>query len=212
MQEFQSRFLDYCLQRGALKFGEFTLKSGRISPYFFNAGIFNTGADLAALGSFYAEAIQHANIDFDLLFGPAYKGIPLAAITASSLYKDHQRDIPYAFDRKEAKTHGEGGITVGAPIKGQVMIIDDVITAGTAIRQSLKLIESLGATVCSVTIALDRQEKGQGELSAIQELKALGIRVVPIIQLADILQYLQANNQTEHLATVSEYRNRYGSD
>jgi orotate phosphoribosyltransferase len=212
MQEFQSRFLDYCLQRGALKFGEFTLKSGRISPYFFNAGIFNTGADLAALGSFYAEAIQHANIDFDLLFGPAYKGIPLAAITASSLYKDHQRDMPYAFDRKEAKNHGEGGITVGAPIKGQVMIIDDVITAGTAIRQSLKLIESLGATVCSVTIALDRQEKGQGELSAIQELKALGIRVVPIIQLADILKYLQANNQTEHLETVSEYRNRYGSD
>jgi orotate phosphoribosyltransferase len=212
MQEFQSRFLDYCLQRGALKFGEFTLKSGRISPYFFNAGIFNTGADLAALGSFYAEAIQHANIDFDLLFGPAYKGIPLAAITASSLYKDHQRDIPYAFDRKEAKNHGEGGITVGAPIQGRVMIIDDVITAGTAIRQSLKLIESLGATVCSVTIALDRQEKGQGELSAIQELKALGIRVVPIIQLADILKYLQANNQTEHLETVSEYRNRYGSD
>lgn len=212
MQEFQSRFLDYCLQRGALKFGEFTLKSGRISPYFFNAGIFNTGADLAALGSFYAEAIQHANIDFDLLFGPAYKGIPLAAITASSLYKDHQRDIPYAFDRKEAKNHGEGGITVGAPIKGKVMIIDDVITAGTAIRQSLKLIESLGATVCSVTIALDRQEKGQGELSAIQELKALGIRVVPIIRLEDILKYLQANNQTEHLATVSEYRNRYGSD
>ena len=212
MQEFQSRFLDYCLQRGALKFGEFTLKSGRISPYFFNAGIFNTGADLAALGSFYAEAIQHANIDFDLLFGPAYKGIPLAAITASSLYKDHQRDIPYAFDRKEAKNHGEGGITVGAPIKGQVMIIDDVITAGTAIRQSLKLIESLGATVCSVTIALDRQEKGQGELSAIQELKALGIRVVPIIRLEDILKYLQANNQTEHLETVSEYRNRYGSD
>jgi orotate phosphoribosyltransferase len=212
MQEFQSRFLDYCLQRGALKFGEFTLKSGRISPYFFNAGIFNTGADLAALGSFYAEAIQHANIDFDLLFGPAYKGIPLAAITASSLYQDHQRDTPYAFDRKESKDHGEGGITVGAPIQGRVMIIDDVITAGTAIRQSLKLIESLGATVCSVTIALDRQEKGQGELSAIQELKALGIRVVPIIQLADILKYLQANDQTDFLESVSEYRNRYGSD
>jgi orotate phosphoribosyltransferase len=212
MQEFQSRFLDYCLQRGALKFGEFTLKSGRISPYFFNAGIFNTGADLAALGSFYAEAIQHANIDFDLLFGPAYKGIPLAAITASSLYQDHQRDTPYAFDRKESKDHGEGGITVGASIKGRVMIIDDVITAGTAIRQSLKLIESLGATVCSVTIALDRQEKGQGELSAIQELKALGIRVVPIIQLADILKYLQANDQTDFLESVSEYRNRYGSD
>lgn len=212
MQEFQSRFLDYCLERGALKFGEFTLKSGRTSPYFFNAGIFNTGADLAALGSFYAEAIQHANIDFDLLFGPAYKGIPLAAITASSLYQDHQRDMPYAFDRKEAKDHGEGGITVGAPIQGRVMIIDDVITAGTAIRQSLKLIESLGAKVNSVTIALDRQEKGQGDLSAIQELEALGIRVVPIIQLADILKYLETNNQTEHLESVSEYRNRYGID
>ncbi|MFT4650549.1 MAG: orotate phosphoribosyltransferase [Polaribacter sp.] len=212
MQEFQSRFLDYCLERGALKFGEFTLKSGRTSPYFFNAGIFNTGADLASLGSFYAEAIQHAHVDFDLLFGPAYKGIPLAAITACSLYQDHQRDIPYAFDRKEAKKHGEGGITVGAPIQGRVMIIDDVITAGTAIRQSLKLIESLGAKVCSVTIALDRQEKGQGELSAIQELEALGIRVVPIIQLADILQYLEANNQTQHLESVSEYRNLYGID
>ena len=212
MQPFQSRFLDYCLERGALKFGEFTLKSGRTSPYFFNAGIFNTGADLSALGSFYAEAIQHANIDFDLLFGPAYKGIPLAAITASSLYQDHQRDMPYAFDRKEAKDHGEGGITVGAPIQGRVMIIDDVITAGTAIRQSLKLIESLGAKVCSVTIALDRQEKGQGEHSAIQELEALGIRVVPIIQLADILKYLEANNQTEHLESVNQYRNLYGID
>jgi orotate phosphoribosyltransferase len=212
MQEFQSRFLDYCLERGALKFGEFTLKSGRTSPYFFNAGIFNTGADLASLGSFYAEAIQHAHVDFDLLFGPAYKGIPLAAITACSLYQNHQRDIPYAFDRKEPKKHGEGGITVGAPIQGRVMIIDDVITAGTAIRQSLKLIESLGAKVCSVTIALDRQEKGQGELSAIQELEALGIRVVPIIQLADILQYLEANNQTQHLESVSEYRNLYGID
>jgi len=212
MQPFQSRFLDYCLERGALKFGEFTLKSGRTSPYFFNAGIFNTGADLSALGSFYAEAIQHANIDFNLLFGPAYKGIPLAAITASSLYQDHQRDMPYAFDRKEAKDHGEGGITVGAPIQGRVMIIDDVITAGTAIRQSLKLIESLGAKVCSVTIALDRQEKGQGEHSAIQELEALGIRVVPIIQLADILKYLEANNQTEHLESVNEYRKLYGID
>ena len=212
MQPFQSRFLDYCLERGALKFGEFTLKSGRTSPYFFNAGIFNTGADLSALGSFYAEAIQHANIDFNLLFGPAYKGIPLAAITASSLYQDHQRDMPYAFDRKEAKDHGEGGITVGAPIQGRVMIIDDVITAGTAIRQSLKLIESLGAKVCSVTIALDRQEKGQGEHSAIQELEALGIRVVPIIQLADILKYLEANNQTELLESVNEYRKLYGID
>lgn len=212
MQDYQSRFLDYCLKRGALKFGEFTLKSGRVSPYFFNAGIFNQGADLAALGTFYAEAIQHADIEFDLLFGPAYKGIPLAAITASALYQHHQRDIPYAFDRKEAKDHGEGGITVGAAIRGRIMIIDDVITAGTAIRQSMQLIDSLGARVCAVTIALDRQEKGQGNSSAIQELEALGVRVIPIIQLADILQYLQNKGQTEDLARVQQYRAQYGID
>ncbi len=212
MQDYQSHFLDYCLKRGALKFGEFTLKSGRISPYFFNAGTFNQGADLAALGAFYAEAIQHAEIDFDLLFGPAYKGIPLAAITASSLYQYHHRDIPYAFDRKEAKDHGEGGITVGAEIRGDVMIIDDVITAGTAIRQSIQLIESLGARVCAVTIALDRQEKGQGESSAIQELEALGVQVIPIIHLAEILQYLENNRQHDDLARVQRYRAQYGID
>lgn len=212
MQDYQSRFLDYCLNRGALKFGEFTLKSGRISPYFFNAGIFNQGADLAALGAFYAAAIQHANIDFDLIFGPAYKGIPLAAITASALYQNHQRDIPYAFDRKEVKDHGEGGITVGAEVRGNVMIIDDVITAGTAIRQSMQLIESLGARVCAVTIALDRQEKGQGEVSAIQELEALGVQVIPIIHLAEILQYLQNNQQFDDLARVQQYRAQYGVD
>ena len=212
MQAFQSAFLDYCLRRGVLKFGEFTLKSGRISPYFFNAGLFNTGADLAALGNYYAEAIQHSQVDFDLLFGPAYKGIPLAAITASALYQRHQRDIPYAFDRKEFKDHGEGGVTVGAPIQGRVMIIDDVITAGTAIRHSMQLIESLGARVSAVTIALDRQEKGQGEHSAIQEIEALGVRVIPIIRLVDILQYLEKNNQTGHLQAVTAYRECYGID
>jgi orotate phosphoribosyltransferase len=212
MQKYQSRFLDYCLQRGVLRFGEFTLKSGRISPYFFNAGDFNTGADLAALGGFYAEAIQHSKVDFDLLFGPAYKGIPLAAITASALYQHHQRDIPYAFDRKETKDHGEGGITVGAPVEGRVMIIDDVITAGTAIRHSIQLIESLGARVSAVTVALDRQEKGQGEHSAIQDLEALGLRVIPIIRLADILQYLEKNNQLQHLQAVRNYRELYGTD
>ncbi len=212
MQDYQSRFLDYCLDRGALKFGEFTLKSGRISPYFFNAGIFNQGADLAALGGFYAQAIQHADIDFDLLFGPAYKGIPLAAITASALYQHHQRDIPYAFNRKEVKDHGEGGITVGAEVRGKVMIIDDVITAGTAIQQSMQLIESLGARVCAVTIALDRQEKGQGESSAIQELQALGVQVIPIIHLAEILQYLENNQQYDDLARVQQYRAQYGID
>ncbi len=212
MQDYQTRFLDYCLNRGALKFGEFTLKSGRVSPYFFNAGIFNQGADLAALGTFYAQAIQYANIDFDLLFGPAYKGIPLAAITASALYQNHHRDIPYAFDRKEVKDHGEGGITVGAEVRGKVMIIDDVITAGTAIRQSMQLIESLGAEVCAVTIALDRQERGLGESSAIEELEALGVQVIPIINLADILQYLQNNQQYDDLAKVQQYRSHYGID
>jgi orotate phosphoribosyltransferase len=212
MQVYQSHFLEYCRKRGALKFGEFKLKSGRLSPYFFNAGIFNTGADLAALGNFYAEAIQHSGVEFDLLFGPAYKGIPLAAITASALYQHHARDIPYAFDRKEAKDHGEGGQIVGAPIQGQVMIIDDVITAGTAIRQSMQLIESLGARVSAVTIALDRQEKGLGDLSAIQELEQLGIRVIPIIRLDDIIQYLSASGQTSQLQAVAAYREQYGSD
>jgi orotate phosphoribosyltransferase len=212
MQAFQSQFVDYCVARGVLKFGEFKLKSGRLSPYFFNAGIFNSGADLAALGNYYAQAIQHAKLEFDLLFGPAYKGIPLAAITASALYQHHQRDIPYAFDRKEAKDHGEGGITVGAPIQGRVMIIDDVITAGTAIRQSIELIESLGARVCAVTIALDRQEKGQGDRSAIQELEDLGVVVVPIIRLEDIMVYLDKAGDNEHLQTVDIYRQTYGID
>jgi orotate phosphoribosyltransferase len=212
MQDYQTQFLDYCLQRGALRFGEFTLKSGRVSPYFFNAGIFNQGSDLAALGSFYAKAIEHAGIKFDLLFGPAYKGIPLAAITASALYRDHQRDIAYAFDRKEPKDHGEGGITVGARVAGRVMIIDDVITAGTAIRQTMQLIESLGAEVCAVTIALDRQEKGISDRSAIQELEALGVKVIPIIQLTDIMQYLQTNQQTDNLHKVQQYREHYGID
>ena len=212
MHAYQSQFLEYCRQRGALKFGEFTLKSGRVSPYFFNAGIFNTGADLAALGNFYAEAIQHAEVEFDLLFGPAYKGIPLAAITASALYQHHARNIPYAFDRKEIKDHGEGGQIVGAPVKGRVMIIDDVITAGTAIRQSMQLIESLGARVSAVTVALDRQEKGMGDLSAIQELEQLGIQVIPIIRLDDIIQYLSNSGQISQLRVVAAYREQYGSN
>ena len=212
MHPFQARFVEYCLQRSALKFGEFTLKSGRVSPYFFNAGIFNRGADLAALSQFYAEAIQQSGIEFDLLFGPAYKGIPLAAITASALYQQYQRDIPYAYNRKEAKDHGEGGRIVGAEISGRVMIIDDVITAGTAIRQSLQLIESLGASVCAVTVALDRQEKGQGEFSAIQELEQLGVTAIPIIRLEHILEYLSRANQPEQLRAIENYRDRYGID
>lgn len=212
MQDYQSRFVDYCLQRGALKFGEFTLKSGRVSPYFFNAGIFNRGADLSALAEFYANAIQQAEVDFDLLFGPAYKGIPLAAITASTLFQQHQRDVAYAFNRKEAKDHGEGGNIVGAEIKGRVMIIDDVITAGTAIREVIGLISACGAEVCAVTIALDRQEKGLGELSAIQELEQQGVRVISIIKLEHILEYLHSSGQNQHHDAIKAYRAEYGID
>jgi orotate phosphoribosyltransferase len=211
MQDFQQQFLEYCIERGVLRFGEFTLKSGRISPYFFNAGIFNRGADLAALGSFYAQAIHHAGIDFDVLFGPAYKGIPLAAITAASLYREFDFDRPYAFDRKEKKDHGEGGQIVGAELNGDILIIDDVITAGTAIRQSMQLIEAHGAKTRGVTIALDRQEKGQGERSAIDELRAEGIQVIPIIQLTDIIHFLEQSGDRQQLDAVAAYRNRYGT-
>ena len=212
MHAYQSRFVDYCLQRGALKFGEFKLKSGRVSPYFFNAGIFNRGADLAALAAFYADAIEHSEIDFDLLFGPAYKGIPLAAITASALFQMHQHDIPYAFNRKEAKDHGEGGSIVGAEISGRVMIIDDVITAGTAIREAIELIEALGARVTAVTIALDRQEKGLGQTSAIQELEQQGLSVVSIIKLEHILEYLHSSGDSARHESIEAYRSRYGID
>jgi orotate phosphoribosyltransferase len=212
MHDYQSRFVDYCLKRGALGFGEFTLKSGRVSPYFFNAGIFNRGADLAALAEFYADAIAQSRVEFDLLFGPAYKGIPLAAITASALFQLHQRDLPYAFNRKEAKDHGEGGSIVGADISGRVMIIDDVITAGTAIREAIALIQAHGASVCAVTIALDRQEKGQGQVSAIQELEQQGIRVVSIIKLEHILEYLRGSGDDAGSAAIESYRARYGID
>ncbi len=212
MHAYQSRFVDYCLERGALRFGEFTLKSGRVSPYFFNAGIFNRGADLAALAEFYADAIEQSGFEFDLLFGPAYKGIPLAAITASALYTRHQRDIAYAFNRKEAKDHGEGGSIVGAEIAGRVMIIDDVITAGTAIRESIALIEALGAQAAAVTIAVDRQEKGQGQTSAIQELEQRGLEVISIIKLEHILEYLEASGDTGHRDAIEAYRAEYGID
>ncbi len=212
MHDYQSRFVSYCIERGALKFGEFTLKSGRVSPYFFNAGIFNRGADLAALAGFYAAAIEQSGVEFDLLFGPAYKGIPLAAITASALYQDYQRDIPYAFDRKEVKDHGEGGQIVGAEVSGRVMVIDDVITAGTAIRQSMQLINSLGARVTALTVALDRQERGQSELSAIQELEQEGIQVIPIIRLQQIMDFLEQQQNTEALQQIERYRQQYGTN
>ena len=212
MKDYQNDFIDFAISAGVLRFGDFTLKSGRTSPYFFNAGLFNTGEHLARLGRCYAQAITDSSIDFDVLFGPAYKGIPLAAAASIALADHHQHNIPWCFNRKEAKDHGEGGNTVGAEIKGRVMIIDDVITAGTAIRESIELIETLGAEVCAVMIALDRQEKGSAELSAIQELEQQGLNVISIIKLDHILEYLQTSGDSKHQAAIEAYRAEYGID
>ena len=212
MQAYQREFLDFALEVGVLKFGEFTLKSGRVSPYFFNAGLFNTGVALSRLGRTYARAIVDAGIEFDLLFGPAYKGIPLAAVTAAALYDQHGMDVPYAFNRKETKDHGEGGAIVGHPLQGRVLIIDDVITAGTAIREARDIIRAQGATPAAVVIALDRQEKGQGERSAIQEVEQdYGMPVKAIVRLEELVEYLeQASDHGEDLARIRTYRQRYG--
>ncbi|BAO45519.1 orotate phosphoribosyltransferase [Thiolapillus brandeum] len=212
MQEYKKEFLDFALDVGVLRFGEFTLKSGRISPYFFNAGLFNTGAALARLGRYYAQAIADADIRFDVLYGPAYKGIPLAAVTAAALYDQHGRDLAYAFNRKEAKDHGEGGVIVGHPLEGDILIIDDVISAGTSVRESMDIIQQQGARAAGVVIALDRQEKGQGELSAIQEVERdYGIPVASIVKLEDLITYLEdKGDNDEQLAAVSAYRKQYG--
>lgn len=211
MQPFQQEFLRFALARQALRFGEFTLKSGRVSPYFFNAGLFASGRDLAMLGKSYAAAIRHQAPAFDMLFGPAYKGIPLATATAIALANDGQ-DVPVAYNRKEAKDHGEGGVLVGAPLQGKVLIVDDVITAGTAIRESLDLIQAHGATAAGVVLALDRQERGQGMYSAVQELEqSHGIPVLNIVQLDDILAFLgETPDLARHLAAVEAYRAEYG--
>ena len=212
MQDYQRDFLDFALERGVLRFGEFTLKSGRKSPYFFNAGLFNTGAALARLGRFYAQAIVDAGIRFDVLYGPAYKGIPLAAVTAAALFDRHGIDVPYAFNRKETKAHGEGGNIVGHPLEGDVLVIDDVITAGTAIRESMQIITAAGAKPAGVIIALDRQERGQGERSAIQEVEAdYRIPVAAIVRLADLIDFVAQRSQAaEYLDSINAYRNEYG--
>jgi orotate phosphoribosyltransferase len=213
MQDYQREFLDFALEVGVLRFGEFTLKSGRRSPYFFNAGLFNTGGSLARLGRFYAQAIIASGVPFDVLFGPAYKGIPLAAVTAAALYDQHGRDLPYAFNRKEAKDHGEGGTIVGHPLaERRVLIIDDVITAGTAIRESLEVIRAQGGTPAGVVIALDRQERGQGERSAIQEVEQdLGMPVAAIIRLEHIIGYLEGRPEAaQSLERIHAYRREYG--
>ena len=212
MKDYQREFIEFALKKQVLRFGEFTLKSGRVSPYFFNAGLFNTGGDLARLGRFYAAALADSGIDFDLLFGPAYKGIPIATTTAVALADHHNMDIPYCFNRKEAKTHGEGGSLVGSPLEGKIMLVDDVITAGTAIRESMEIIKAHGAELSGVLIALDRQEKGQGELSAIQEVERdFNTAVIAIVSLADVITYLADKPEMQqHLESVKAYRAKYG--
>lgn len=212
MKAYQKAFIEFAIERQVLRFGSFTLKSGRQSPYFFNAGLFNTGRDLAKLGRFYADALVDSGIAFDLLFGPAYKGIPIATTTAVALNDHHDKDYPYCFNRKEKKDHGEGGSLVGSPLKGRVMLVDDVITAGTAIRESMEIIQAEGAELAGVLIALDRQEKGKGELSAIQEVERdFGCAVVSIITLADLISYLEQKPElAESLQAVRNYRQQYG--
>ncbi|CSB21670.1 orotate phosphoribosyltransferase [Vibrio cholerae] len=212
MKAYQREFIEFALEKQVLKFGEFTLKSGRKSPYFFNAGLFNTGRDLARLGRFYAAALVDSGIEFDVLFGPAYKGIPIATTTAVALADHHDVDTTYCFNRKEAKDHGEGGNLVGSKLEGRVMLVDDVITAGTAIRESMELIQANKADLAGVLVAIDRQEKGKGELSAIQEVERdFGCAVISIVSLTDLITYLeQQGNNTEHLEAVKAYRAQYG--
>lgn len=212
MQQYQQQFIEFALSRNVLKFGEFTLKSGRVSPYFFNAGLFNSGEDLAKLGEFYAQAIQAQQLEYDLIFGPAYKGIPIATAAATALYHQFAINKPVCFNRKEAKDHGEGGNLIGSPLQGKVLLIDDVITAGTAIRESMQLIEANQATLAGVMIALDRQEKGKSDLSAIQEVERdYHCDVSSIITLEHLLTYLQQSEQySEFLPKMLAYRQQYG--
>jgi orotate phosphoribosyltransferase len=212
MKDYQRQFIEFALNKQVLKFGEFTLKSGRKSPYFFNAGLFNSGRDLALLGRFYAAALMDSGIDFDLVFGPAYKGIPIATTTVVAMAEHYERDVPYCFNRKEAKDHGEGGSLVGSPLQGNVVLVDDVITAGTAIRESMEIIAANHAKLAGVLIALDRREKGRGEISAIQEVERdYHCRVLAIITLDDLIDYLEEKNEmADHLAAVRAYQRQYG--
>ena len=212
MLDYQKEFLDFALQEKVICFGEFTLKSGRQSPYFFNAGLFNTGEAMSKLGQFYANALMNASVEFDILFGPAYKGIPLATTTAVALAERHGRNTPWCFNRKEVKDHGEGGNIVGAPLRGQAIIIDDVITAGTAVREVMEIMDKSDAKPAGVLIALDRQERGEGKLSAIQEVERdFGIPVISIVKLEQLLEYtLQDDSIKQYAPAISAYRDKYG--
>ncbi len=213
MKDYQRDFIELAREQEALKFGEFTLKSGRVSPYFFNAGAFCTGSALAVLGRCYARAIIESGVEFDVLFGPAYKGIPLAASIAIALADEHGRNVPWTYNRKEAKSHGEGGVLVGAPLEGRVLVVDDVITAGTAVREVLGIIDAEGASCAGVAIGLDRMERGQGELSAIQELeREYGLQVINIVNLLDLIAYLEQlpGQESPALDAMLQYRSQYG--
>jgi orotate phosphoribosyltransferase len=209
---YQSEFIDLCVRLGVLRFGSFTLKSGRESPYFFNAGLFNTGLAIGAVGRAYAAALAASDLQFDMLFGPAYKGIPLVTVTAAALAERHGRDVPFAFDRKEAKDHGEGGKIVGSPLRGRVLIVDDVITAGTAIRTSIDIIRGSGSTPAGVLLALNRQERApDSDLSAVQEVRRqYQIPVISVVNLADLMEHVSRSGQAGDLSSMRLYRERYG--
>ena len=212
MHDYQHEFIEFALDQDVLQFGEFTLKSGRTSPYFFNAGRFNTGQRLAELGRFYAAAIVDSGIEFDVLLGPAYKGIPIASATAVQLAVQHDRDVPWCFNRKEAKDHGEGGLVVGSPLEGRVLVVDDVITAGTAIREVMELVDAAGAQVAGIIVAVDRQERGKGDLSAIQEVERdFGVTVTSIVTLSQIIEYVEETGRHGgHLDAIRTYRDEFG--
>lgn len=212
MHDYQTSFIQFALEKGVLKFGEFTLKSGRVSPYFFNSGLFNTGSSLANLGRYYAQAIVESGESFDLIFGPAYKGIPLAAAISIALADHHDRDVPYAFNRKEAKDHGEGGVIVGSELKGKILIVDDVISAGTSVRESVDMIRANGAIPAGVMIALDRQEKGKSDISAIQEIESnYSMPVNSIVKFEHLIKFIEDNQSlSQYLPAVEGYRSKYG--
>ncbi len=212
MQNYQKEFIEFALENEVLKFGSFTLKSGRQSPYFFNTGLFNTGAKLARLGDYYAQAIINSGIEFDMIYGPAYKGIPLAAATSIALAVNHDRDVPFCSNRKEVKDHGEGGMILGAPLTGKVLIIDDVISAGTSVNESIEVFNTMGADLAGVIISLNRQERGKGELSAIQEIEQQHkVPVESIVSLVDLVEHLSDQKEmADHLQQVLAYREQYG--
>ena len=214
MENYKQKFIEMSIQIGALKFGEFELKSGRVSPYFFNMGLFSTGQAIKNIGDFYASALEESNLAFDMLFGPAYKGIPLTSVLSASLFMNHDKDVPFVYNRKEKKDHGEGGQIVGSSLSGKIVIVDDVITAGTAIKEASQIIREAGAEISGIIIAIDRQEKGAGEYSAVQEVSSkLGVPVISIVNLDQILAFVKNSSSEleDHVEAIENYRKEYGA-